>query len=168
MGIKFYPKVGSHIPVLMKLLLADFGTYSLGDVLEMGTGIYSTPFLHWTCEHLGLNLFSYESEANFYDYAKQFATDTHDIRKVENWDDADIERNWFIALIDHSPGKRRITDIMRIANYANYIVVHDTECRQDKHYNYKSIFPNFKYRRDFTNFGVQTTVLSNKFSLDGI
>ena len=41
----------SHLPVLIKLM-----AMTSGDVLEVGTGIYSTPFLHWACFSQGRNL----------------------------------------------------------------------------------------------------------------
>jgi len=38
------PSEGSHIPVLIKIL-----NISEGPVLELGTGLNSTPVIHWIC-----------------------------------------------------------------------------------------------------------------------
>ena len=52
--MKIFAGWGSHLPVLIHLM-----NHTTGDVLELGTGLYSTPYLHHACllhggaQHLG-------------------------------------------------------------------------------------------------------------------
>lgn len=147
-------KYGSHIPILVKLL-----SITSRDVLEMGAGYFSTPLLHWLCISQRRRLFTYENDVTYY---HQFAINNplHKIYLVENWDEAQIEKPWDVVLIDHAPPERRKVDIIRLASWAKYIVIHDTNWRQEKHYHYKEIWHLFKYRWDY-HVHCQTTVVSN-------
>ncbi len=159
MGIKLKPAYGSHIPVLLKLL-----SMTNGDVLELGTGMFSTPFLHWACYQR--HLVSYESDFEYYyQFSRFFRAPHHEVHLVNDWDTIEIERPWDIALIDHSPPERRVVDALRLANWAKFIVVHDTQVQAEKTYGYNAIYGNFKYRFDHVVDRVGTTVLSNSFDL---
>jgi len=48
----------------------------------------------------------------------------------------------------------------RVANNADYVVVHDTDEKNDWYYKYSEYFPLFKYRWD-SKIYPRTTVLSN-------
>ena len=51
---------------------------------------------------------------------------------------------------------------IRLAQYARFILIHDSGERTDKlHYHYKDIYPLFKYRYAFEKVRPHTTVLSN-------
>lgn len=150
---------GSHLPVLMKLVYE-----TTGDVLELGMGLYSTPFLHWAC-YPNRTLFSYESDRECYELNKQYKNGLqHQVFYVENWNDAFIDRGsshiWDVALVDHAPSQRRVVEIERLKDSAKYIVVHDTQ-RNKRFCNFESIYPLFKYRYDYTKAVPYTTVLSN-------
>ena len=84
----------------------------------------------------------------------------HKVFLVKDWDKIDIEKPWDVAFIDHEAERRRI-EIRRLANYAKYIIVHDTQPQSEHEYQYKDIYPLFKYRRDFTFSRAWTSVLSN-------
>jgi len=161
---------GSHLPILMKVM----GLTS-GPVLELGAGLYSTPFLYWMCKDQGRAFTSYEND---YDWWKM-VWDIKDAKRqgvidqevlyidrftkaewVANWDDVDLSGFWDVAFIDHSPSSRRIKEIRALANNANYVVVHDTQ-RNYKFCDYKRIYPLFKYKFDYTKSIPHTTVLSN-------
>lgn len=90
----------------------------------------------------------------------------HEVRFVEDWAKADISGEWSIALVDHSPGKRRIEEIKRLKDTTDYIIVHDTEPAE--YYGYEKIWDLFKYRFDYTQVIPNTTVLSNKHDLKGL
>jgi hypothetical protein len=144
----------SHLPVLIRAVLATDGP-----VLEMGTGMFSTPVLHWLCaEHR--ELVSYETDEKYAALAEQYREPWHAIRLVPDWDAALIERQWDVALVDHRPGERRKEDIRRLAPWARLIVVHDTCARDDKWYRYSDVFPLFRYSWS-TRYRPRTTVLSN-------
>lgn len=155
-AMKFDMKYGNHIPVLVKVL-----PKTSGNVLEMGTGLYSTPLLHWMCVPNNRYLVSMERKPRFFDMVKQYEHEFHQIVLVENWENADIEKPWDVVFVDHEPGGRRKEDIKRLANWVNYLIIHDSDWRGDKIYHYKEIFPLFKYRWNFTFSRPWTSVLSN-------
>lgn len=147
---------GSHLPVLIKVMeITD------GPVLELGGGLYSTPYLHWECSRTGRKLVTIESNPDFYHKLKQYQSDFHDIVFVEDWDDAEIEAEWEVAFIDHDPAERRKTDIARLAYNARYLVVHDTEKKEERFYGYNEIYPLFKHVWKYRGVKPHTSVLSN-------
>jgi len=148
---------GSHIPVIIKVM-----QISDGPVLELGTGMNSTSVFHWLCNEQGREIDSYESNKMFHRHAWNYHTDWHRIHKVEDWDkDLKIDKHWGVVFIDHAPGKRRVEELIRVANNAEFVIVHDTEKKSDWHYNYSRGFPNYKYRFDYTKAYPHTSVLSN-------
>ena len=152
----------THIPMLVRAF-----ELSEGDVLEMGTGLYSTTILKWLCEVSGRTLYSYENDLKWYNRAIVTPVPFHKVIKVEDWDKAEIERPWGLAFIDHKSGKRRHIDIQRLANFAEYIVIHDTNPEAYREYHYERIWPLFKYIYHFKKYsGSYTSVVSNFHSLE--
>jgi len=153
---------GSHLPLLIKLL-----EITEGPVLELGMGLFSTPFLHWACFEKKRRLLSCETKSRFntfwiFDDKREKGNDYsyHSFQFIEDWNDLDLSEHWSVVLVDHAPGPRRKEEIRRLANNADYIVVHDTNGRNDWHYKYTEVYPLFKYRYD-SKFYPQTTILSN-------
>jgi hypothetical protein len=66
-----------------------------------------------------------------------------------------------VVLVDHNPGPRRKEEVRRLAYNADYIVIHDTNGRNDWYYHFTEVFPLFKYRYDTKGVYPQTTVVSN-------
>lgn len=160
-NVKFSWQYGSHIPVLVKALsLTD------GPVLELGAGIYSTPVLHWMCAPKKRELVTYDNDSKYLDMygIKDFQCEFHTVLCVSDWDDADIERNWGVVFVDHKPSERRKVDVARVADYADYVVIHDTD--SEKHYQYSEIYSLFKYRREFRIRKRGTAILTNLRPLD--
>jgi len=152
---------GSHIPVLIKIL-----EISEGPVLELGTGLNSTPVIHWICNDQEQRYIeSYESSEMFYLAARNYRCGHHGVHNVETlggWDKIEIEsQHWGMVFIDHAPGKRRNVEMERVANNADYVVVHDTEPRSDWHYHYSNHFDKYKYRFDYTKAYPHTSIFSN-------
>lgn len=152
----FKVRAGSHLPILVKLILN-----SEGPILELGTGFYSTPVLHWLCAENNRKLVSYESSDKYFEVAKCYITDWHEVYFVTDWSKIDISQYWGLVFVDHYPAQQRRLEIARIANNADYIIAHDSELKHDKDYQYSKITPLFKYRRDFNKFYPNTTVFSN-------
>lgn len=156
---------GSHLPILTKIMnMTD------GPVLELGMGLFSTPYLHWACFEKKRKLVSYENKRDFFEMfefqdGRKIHNDYsfHEVKFVENndWDKVDLSGHWSVVLIDHNPGPRRKEEVRRLANNADYIVVHDSNGRNDFYYKYSEVFPLFKYRYDYKKVYPQTTVLSN-------
>lgn len=148
--------MATHIPLLVRIF-----TLSKGDVLELGTGYFSTLMLRWLAEMSGRNVYSYESREYWYKKAKAKETEYFKVFYTPNYDDAPIERKWGMAFIDHGPNGRRITEIKRLAKWADYIVIHDTDIKDDNQYHYSKIWGLFKYRYDFNLYYPSTSVVSN-------
>lgn len=127
-----------------------------GDILEVGGGLFSTPYLHFASK--GRTLITLENDKRFYDFEKQFG---HDVRFIEDWDSVDFDKRFSFIFFDHAPAERRAVDIRRWMNKADYIVVHDTELTHEYEYNYKSIYPLFKYHYKHRDLKPHTSVLSN-------
>lgn len=146
---------GSYLPILIKII-----GFTTGPVLELGMGTFSTHYLHWAC-YPDRRLLSYENNPDLLDWSRSFSNDYHEIRFVDDWDKADLSGHWSVALIDHSPGDRRVVDIKRLANSVDYIVAHDSQPERDRRYKYSRVHSMFKYRKDFGRENPLTTVLSN-------
>lgn len=150
---------GSHLPVLIRMteLVTE------GDILELGTGIYSTPFLHYICMLQGRKLVSYENNINYYNVYKDYQCDFHDVIFIEDWADLDIRRRdrWEIAFIDCNPEEERAMLARKLRAYANYVVIHDSQPEVDNITQYSEIYPLFRKRYDYTKESPSTTILSN-------
>jgi hypothetical protein len=149
-------KYASHLPVLIRLVGS-----TTGPVLELGTGAFSTPVLHWMCLPTGRRLVSYDDNGAYHRAAKKYRTPWHEVTQVKSWDDAPIAEPWDVALVDHAPSLRRREEIRRLAHHARFIVVHDTDWYYEKDYGFKSVFPYFRFNWEFTLIRPRTRVLSN-------
>jgi len=150
------PGWGSHVPILVSVV-----NQTIGPILELGCGIYSTPLLHQMCLFTKRRLVSCESDLSWGDDSLKYKTKWHRILLVDNWDSCEVfDKNWDVVLVDHNPPHRRMADIEKLKNKAQFIVIHDTE--KVSH----SILDNFKYRCDYRQLKPWTTVVSNFNSLD--
>ena len=157
-------RVASHVPLLVRVF-----DISRGDVLEVGTGYYSTLLLHWLASLTERNLFSYESHRRWYKKALQWQSPLHQVFYCPNWDEADFDqRHWGMAFMDHSPGYRRPREVARLANLAEYIVIHDTQPQIGKEYQFSQTWGLFKYVYHYTKIVPYTTVVSNFHELLGV
>ena len=152
--------VASHVPLLTRIF-----TLSKGDVLEVGTGYFSTLILKWLAELSHRNVYSYENREYWYKKAKRnqsqylklfFCPD-------QDYNSAPFERDqrYGLIFVDSWPNGKRIEVIKRLANMGDYIVIHDTNEDGDKSYHYSQIWDLFKYRYDFNLYYPPTTVVSN-------
>ncbi|MAG60138.1 hypothetical protein CMO96_05130 [Candidatus Woesebacteria bacterium] len=116
----------------------------------------------------GRKLVSYDNSPEWDKWIDYYRAPHHEIKLIENWDDAEIEKLWDVALVDHSPSDRRIVDIKRLANWAKYIVVHDTTKTYYHTYKYHLIHPLFKYRKVWEGDQRRTDVFSNFVDLEGL
>ena len=154
----------THVPLLVRVF-----DLSKGDVLEVGTGYFSTLLLHWLSSFTHRVVYSYESRAYWYNRAKRLEGLYHHIVYAPDWDKADFgKKHWGMVFIDHGPDARRVVEIERLANKTDYMVIHDTDPKRDKQYGYSVIYPLFKYRYDYKKVVPWTTVVSNTKKLDNI
>lgn len=151
---------GTHLPCLIKAM-----SKTTGDVLELGMGVFSTPYLHYQCILSNRKLVSYENFRNwmqfFIDY--HYECSNHEINFVENYADAKIDRPWDVVLIDLTPDSERVVAVKRLANLAKYIIIHDSNenDRYERTYHYSEIYPLFKYKTVWDKDRNHATVLSN-------
>lgn len=154
--MKFSVKYASYMSVLLDAL-----QHTEGDVLELGVGINSTFVLHWLCLYWDRKLVSYEHNPKYYRMVEHCQSDWHDVRLVADWDEADIERPWGVALVDHAPPLRRKEDIKRLADWARAIVIHDAQGSQRRNYHYEEIWPLFEYIKGYNRGRPHTVLVSN-------
>lgn len=151
----------SHLPTLAAAmgLMARHG----GDVLELGSGLYSTPVLKAFSHAIGITFRSFDNDRDW--ALRSGATDI-----IDSWDDLHRhgeELRCFIAFIDVAPASMRgpLIDVMR--RWADIIIVHDTETEQ--RHNYPGVeerLSTFRYRLDDKRRGPWTTVVSDTVTLD--
>ncbi|MCX6702000.1 MAG: hypothetical protein NTX96_02270 [Candidatus Zambryskibacteria bacterium] len=154
MRISYQSKTYStHNLILIKTLLL-----SEGPVLELGSGFFSTPLLHWMCKGMGRKLVTYESNPDYLKFAKKFQSQGHTIRFITNWDEVDFKTYWGVVFIDHTT-ERRSVDAINFKDSADYIIIHDTNTPDE--YGYDKVWPHFKYRYDWKDCRPWTTVVSN-------
>ena len=151
------PKYGSHLPVLTRLVdLTD------GPVLELGMGLWSTPILDLMCRETGRRLFSYDNDLKWIEENKKWNSTFHRVDFVVDWESLPIlQTHWSVVLIDHRPAWRRRMEAMKLANSADFILLHDSEPEIERFYRYSSIYPKFKYVYQYTKVRPHTAVLSN-------
>ncbi len=152
-------QTSTHFPALIKAMQSSTGT-----IIELGTGLFSTPLLHWFNFDSGRKVVSYESYKHYYDFAKGFETPTHSVVFVEDWDTQKYDEHYGVVFIDHSIPARKHTrgdDALKFKDSADLIVLHDAGANSHEKYGYEAIYPHFKYRYDWTGCIPHTTVLSN-------
>lgn len=148
----------SHIPVLVRA-----SQITNGPVLELGVGALSTPLLHMLCFDKGVPLVSYENHPGYFNLVRKLNKGTHKIKLITDWDsiEPDIKSvNWGFVFIDHAPHERRMIEARKLANNAEFLIIHDSS---DDLYGtgYGPIYPLFKYRFEYRKSRNHTVVLSN-------
>lgn len=134
-----------------------------GDVCEMGAGFSSTPLLHWLT--LGRKLVTYESDPDYFHFARKFISNNHKVK--QGFNDVDFDRHWSVVFIDHSPRRPRTRgdDAIKFKN-ADLIVLHDTEPESSTHYGYDQVFSQFKYRYTWDLCKPHVSVVSNTIDVN--
>lgn len=150
----------THMPVLIKL-----ASITTGPIMEIGSGIYSTPLLHWWCTETNRRLVTYERDKDFIRFAKEFESEHHIVRLVSDFLTIPNTDHFSIIFIDHE-GHSRGKTAVHFKDSADYIVIHDSNVVRKNMY--QIAFPEFKYRKDYDRFIPWTTVLSNTKKLNDL
>ncbi len=114
---------GSHLPALLACL-AD----TVGPVLEVGIGHFSTPALHAYCNQCERTLVSVEDNPDWFKVFEKLMDRNHTIivGDYNVWLPALAEKSWSVTFIDNSPGgKRRSDDFCLLSPRSVYTIVHD-------------------------------------------
>lgn len=154
---------GSHLSVLIRLMeMTD------GPVLELGTGFFSTPYLHHACYLRGRKLVSYENDPAYFKMLRKLEAPWHEIHSIDdNWDIPETKRGvhddnkWAFVFIDIKPDFKRKDLARMLRNSAYYVAIHDSQPEGEEAFHYNDIYKWFKRKYDCTKFSPQTTVLSN-------
>ena len=85
MRFTLHPNRGSHLPVLLKAV-----QLTNGPILELGSGVCSTTFLHWMCRPYKRRLVTYENNPDHYGFANKHKADFHEIHCIDDWDTVDL------------------------------------------------------------------------------
>jgi len=140
-----------------------------GSILELGMGVFSTPFLHYIAVLDNRRVVSVE---NFKDWSEfffsKYSHKNHEIKVIPSWGDLDVNGNWDVVLVDQTPDLARIEAVKKLADKARYIIIHDSTPKYESHYHYSEIYPLFKYRKDWTLDRNHATVLSNFVDLEDL
>lgn len=116
----------SWLPALGQALAS-----SVGPVLEIGIGHFSTPFLHEYCQYSDRDLWSVEDNLNWAEELKNDYQSKHHSFCVGSYDDilptlAKAVRLWGVVFIDNSPGgEARAKPFRLFLPQSKFVVVHD-------------------------------------------
>ena len=150
----------SHLPILIRVIEA-----SQGDMMEIGTGYYSTPIFHLMAQMTERHCYSYENNPEWYEKAKKYESEYHHIILIDDWNKLPSGKRWGIVFVDQSPSQSRRVAIAKYANSADYIVAHDSEIDRQPLYHLERTLLTFKYRFDYKKLVPNTSVVSNFYDL---
>ena len=147
-----------------------------GDILELGMGLGSTPYLHYAATGQKRNLLSLENDKGWHRHFAGsdfihflFRNEFHKIELVDNYENSPlIDKEWDVVLVDQTPDLSRKETVKKLANKAKYIIIHDSNEQYEKVYHYSEIYPLFKYKRIWTLDDRHATVLSNFVDLEDL
>mgnify|MGYP001570441017 CR=1 FL=1 len=149
-----------------------------GDVLELGIGLFSTPYLHYACTIAKRKLLSLENDkgwlrtfksSNFMHFL--YDNEYHRLEQVDVYEKSPlIDKEWDVVLVDQTPDLSRKETVKILANKAKYIIIHDSNNnrRGRRIYQYDEIYPLFKYKRIWDIDDNHATVLSNFVDLEDL
>jgi hypothetical protein len=162
---------GTHVPILAAVVLGA----RPGPVVEFGMGLYSSPLLHMLCIEMDRELLSLDHDAlwveRFGEMRELGVPGKHRLMAFPTWEGVEEvlkrgvgEEPWAVAFIDHGPDERRVVDCRRLANEAEFVVVHDWDWSESQ----KEIAKLFRFCW-VSKSGPRTAVLSNvrEFQMPG-
>lgn len=160
----------SHRPLLYLALSLTNGVFSdllHTDVVELGSGEGSTPYLRKYCKALNRDFKSFESN---YEWAQKMGS-----QHIIKWDDStEWQQPCSVLFVDEAPGEHRIVAIETMKDRADIIVVHDTELYSAADYGFHkkkaqgSIWDEFRYVLHYNRNGSHAgaTAVSQKINLN--
>lgn len=152
------------IPALLKAI-----RMTRGPVLELGTGYFTTPILHWLCSCRLRNVVSLENNPNWIAIARQFLMPGgHEVKLVTNWDRPEYLEEWGLAVVDNDPAITRRNIAPLLAKKTQLVLLHDTSPEQDRAFQFDSVWPHFRYVFHYWDAFPGTSLLSNFIDLDGL
>ena len=123
----------THLRMLVKyLMLCD------GDVIELGSGNYSTPLIHEVVKARGRKLDTYDSNEDWLDRFRNLEDESTTLNYVSDWSAFSVSKQYGLAFIDHAdpPAHQRWIQVVGLIQFSSIIIIHDTE---DDQYGYKNL-----------------------------
>lgn len=130
-----------------------------GEVLEVGAGWWSTPWLHGFCEATERELTTLERDGNWLiGIAPVYGTYWHNFAG-DLPDEFLSSREWALALVDGGdPDRARYINLLR--GHCQFLVCHDTEETSRIHYpGMEEALAEWPNRRDFARLWPNATVV---------
>lgn len=160
--LEYFPRTSSWVNSYRPYLLQALELTGSGNVLEMGVGNNSSPFLKQYCKEHNRALYSYDNDR---EWAQKF--DAHFAgERAEHWEASDYAmRNYTVAFIDHSPPFHRPIAVRNLLNKVSIFVIHDTQPSHNFVYNLDTVFPLFKYVDHYCKEDAWATICSNIYDV---
>lgn len=149
----------SYLPLLWMAL-----ENTSGDVVELGMGDGSTRKLHEYCKVNARNLYSYETNAEWFAKFEHLRTAKHKVEYVgHNWEIMLEAHRWPIGVLfsDEAPGDMRKYNVSMFSLLAQVVIAHDAEESNDHGYRFSWVKPLFKYFKLHESPGASTAAFSN-------
>lgn len=146
----------THQQMVVKYLLQ-----ATGNIIELGSGHYSTPLIHEIAEARGLNAETVDNDKEWLRTFKHLESDRHSIRHINSWNEFVVEKNYSVAFVDHAdpPTHPRWLQVLKLIPYSDIIIVHDSE---DTLYGYGEIMNMVSVVESDTRHQTHTLVLRPK------
>lgn len=164
-------RYGSHaIPLITA------GLITVGDILELGIGRYSTPAFNKIAKDQKKFLLSVESELSWMqNFVHLNDTKTHLIISSASKcaQEINMQKRWGVVFVDHLQGEKRYLDMIKYSNLSEIVVAHDSEKQSSGYYGYERAYGEFKYHCKYSliypdNSYLSTSLLSNFVNFENI
>lgn len=135
-----------------------------GAIVELGCGWYSTPILAQFAVCQRRHTLSCDNNKQWLAIFEHFANPLHKLVHIEDWNNL----NAFpcgLLFVDQAPGNFREHSINKFRQFADVMVLHDTENQIE--YGYSNILGTFKYEHTDKTQPTWTTVVSNIIDVTG-
>jgi predicted O-methyltransferase YrrM len=141
-------------------LLVKYMMQTIGRVIELGAGNYSTPILHEIAASQGRHLITVDNNPDWLNRFKIFESDSHIFKLLTSWDDFEPV-SCGLAFVDHAdpPTHPRWLQVQKLLPIAEVIIIHDTE---DDQYGYSKLIDLIDVIDEDTTFRTHTRVIRKK------
>jgi hypothetical protein len=142
-------------------MLVKYLLQTTGDVIELGSGNYSTPILHEITAHQGRRLETIDNNKDWLKLFKHFESSLHTIQFIRRWNRFQPTKQYGLAFVDHAdpPTHPRWLQVEKLLPLAQTIIIHDTE---DPLYGYDKIMDRVDVIDSCTQYKTHTLVLRPK------
>ena len=149
MGSTMTDGAGSHVPLLASVVAIA----RPGPVLELGVGDMSTPLLREMCRAMGRELVSVDTSE---EWARKYGA-----HLFHEFPHTAAVREWAVVFVDTSPPPSRLELVKSMREWAEFIVIHDTDNQGGDLTELVAYLEGFRHARVCRDFTPWTTVVSD-------